>query len=144
MNILECHSRGNLNFSPFGANVRIGNVTKTIEDWYQGSKLKEDGTYCTDWKDGKGVKAVHYNLNGVVFENTSEEVGINVLTALWIIYLERNPLLVYELNLYDEFHDMFDKDSSPLSQASMLKRIRFSGLDKIREEVRDYYDRLNV
>lgn len=141
MATLQCHSRGNLGFSPFGAEIKLGGVIDTIENIYQTSKVFEDGTQSNNWRNAKGKKAVSYKINGAVIDNNSKQVGIDILTSLWVMYLEQNQIRMYELGLYNEFEDIFDR-GSPLSQESILRRIRYEGIAEVKSGVIETYNKI--
>jgi hypothetical protein len=126
---LACHSQGDRRFSPFYALITFLGKRETIETIYQ--LAKRIGDYVpTSMMDGKGRKATHYCIGGVIFDTSYLEVFYQ---SLWVIYFKQNPDLYDYACTFDNFHDMF-KGKSKVNQEKTIRRIVRIGLDNAAKE----------
>lgn len=111
---LECSSRGDKRFSAFYARIEGGvpgsPVIKSIEDWYQGAKVFEDGSTGLDWRQAKGRKPVNV-----------EEVRW-WYSYFWDVYFARNPELLDVIKEYNGFSDIYGQEGHAC-QAEEVYRI---------------------
>ena len=120
--ILNCSSAGDKRFSALYARVRLWGETKTIEEWYQTSKVfifPEGREYqASTWREGKGKKPVKIRIGG-------KELPVELLSefyyALWYIYLKQNSYLVKYLKEFEDFVDPFARPGCN-SQAEAIRR----------------------
>jgi hypothetical protein len=105
---LECSSKGDKRFSAFHARFSSG---KSIEEIYQGHKVFEDGSTGLNWREAKGRKAI----------NQEELKGL--YSALWDVYIRRNPELLMVLKEATGLSDIFGQEGH-CCQATELWRIR--------------------
>jgi hypothetical protein len=124
--VLECSSRGDKRFSALYAKLKIKGVTHTIEEWYQLSKRFGDFVPKT-WKDGKGKRPTHIEINKHKFE-------LKYLTPwyklLWVGYFNSNPDLLEYAKQFDEFRDSFARRGCN-NQADVIAEIVKNGKDSI-------------
>jgi len=117
MKTLECSSRGDKRFSAFYARVKVYGKVDSIENHYQLAKRFGNGPAPKTWRDGKGKKPTHFELNGKKFPL---EKGLDFYNWLWAGYLNNNPELVVYLNKFDAYNDMFAKPGN-VNQADAIK-----------------------
>lgn len=130
--VLHCYSKGDIRFSAFGAKVVINSYEDTIEFWYQLSKKFADfdrppqtAPWKTKMEYTRKVKA--YQKQGHEPESINvlgKEISPNYLSAwykmLWISYLQNNPKLVEYASKFDEFLDIYGKNSKN-NQAHVIR-----------------------
>ncbi len=109
--VLECSTKGDARFSALCAEVMVCGKTQTIEDHYQLSKrFREGGRIVVPkhFKQAKGRKPVNFSIADEIFD-------VEELTSwyvyLWVKYLDENPNLVKVLEKYDDYSDMFKRNS---------------------------------
>lgn len=108
---LECSSKGDKRFSAFYARLkRNAEVIKSIEEWYQYTKVFEDGSTGLDWRQAKGRKAVN------------QEYCRKVYSHLWDLYFQENPELLDVIKEYKGFSDIFGQEGHAC-QAEEVYRI---------------------
>jgi hypothetical protein len=104
---LECSSKGDKRFSAFYARVD----GRTIEEYYQRSKVFEDGSTNLSIKEAKGRKAVN------------QEYVSRFYSRLWDEYIALNPKLLAVLKEASGVSDIFGQPGH-CCQATELWRIR--------------------
>lgn len=107
---LECSSKGDKRFSAFYARVEEQGLVKSIEDWYQGKKVFEDGSTGLDWRRAKGRQPV----NGDVCRSYYSE--------LWDRYFRARPELLEVIRGYEGFSDIYGQEGHAC-QAEEVYRI---------------------
>jgi hypothetical protein len=112
---LECSSKGDQRFSAFYAMVRTKQGTRSIEDWYQASKMFSDGSTGLTWREAKGRQAVNQAACAVFY------------SILWDLYILQNPELLDVLKAASGLQDRFGKPGH-VCQATELWRIRCKAL----------------
>lgn len=129
---LECHSRGDLRFSPFGARVTVDLVNRTIEDHYQAAKVFEGSVQARDWRHARelkksGARQIGWKICGMFFHTKEDpaaprltfdltDMGIQFYILLWLKYMQDEPHLIAYAAQFDEFRDPF-AGSFPFCQA---------------------------
>jgi hypothetical protein len=108
---LECSSRGDRRFSAFYAKVD----GRTIEEWYQASKVFPNGETGLSPKLAKGRKAVNQEDCNLYY------------SWLWDQYIEAHPELLPVLQAASGLSDMFGQEGH-CCQATELWRIRCASL----------------
>jgi hypothetical protein len=142
--ILECSSAGDKRFSALHAIITVFNMTKTIEDHYQQSKLFNYNNKLQTFKDFRFIKKIQhlgYKPKGILIANTTFDVTF--LTqwyySLWYKYLTNNPQLAQYASSFDDFTDKFSKNSSDMRNIS-CNAIRM--FVKQKKKMRDMIDPL--
>jgi hypothetical protein len=142
--VLQTHSRGAREYSPFNCPVSSFGVIRSIEDHYQSTKVFVDTAgvryHARDWREAKKLQTdpwlrrLHFELpNGMVLGNDNREVTnlvIQYYIALWYKYLRLNPGLIERASAYDEFQDPFQGDF-PFSQADVIRQVVREGLPSL-------------
>ena len=106
---LECSTKGDTRFSPFFARFKNDNLS--IEDYYQGAKIFDNGDTGLHWSEAKGRKCIN-------------QAYVNDLYYwLWDQYIRENPELHRVLTTASGLSDMFGKEKDNC-QASTLWIIR--------------------
>lgn len=133
MKVLECSSVGDKRFSALHAKVTLWTFTKSIEEWYQFSKvfgIKQPGSWKEIKRLSRFMKPSACVINGVPFD-------VRFLTPwyklLWLTYLDEHPDLVEYASQFDEFHDKF-KGSSKNCQADVIRQYIQEGRDSLISE----------
>jgi hypothetical protein len=137
--ILECHSQGDKRFSPFFATIRFLGKQETIERIYQTSKITEGGFIPSSIREGKGKRAIGWNIRGVEFSVDRAPIFYQ---TLWVFYFKANPALYEYAKTFDDFHDMF-KGKSRVNQEETIRRIVRLGLSEAARECYPFMKELN-
>jgi hypothetical protein len=140
--ILQCHSRGNQNYSPFFCSVRAFGVVDSIENHYQcakrfqgcpaprnwrdARKYKHQGFRQVAWQIGKYRLPVKTDESGTSF--AVDDWGIQYYIALWHRHLSEHPEKVEFAQQFDEFEDPF-KGNFPFCQADVMRVVAWTGVD---------------
>lgn len=153
--ILQCHSKGAKEYSPFFCLVEAFGDTRSIEDHYQSMKVFEgpEGQIAKAkyWKDAKtmqhlGIERLRFELpNGLDLGNYNDKVSdlpIQYYIALWYKFLRRNPRLVENAREYDGFEDIFE-GNFPFSQAKVIEQCVKGGISSLRPMFADIHKLLN-
>ena len=106
---LECSTKGDTRFSPFFA--RLKGDKFSIEDYYQGAKIFDDGKTGLNWKDVKGKVCINQQYVKDLYE------------WLWEEYIRENPELHQILVDATGLSDIFGKEGGTC-QADTLWKIR--------------------
>jgi len=109
---LECSSKGDKRFSAFNARVYKDGLILSIEEFYQYSKVFEDGSTGLHWRAAKGRKPVNI------------EECRKLYSELWDLYFEQNPNLLDVIKNYTGFSDIFGQEGH-CCQAEEIYRIRY-------------------
>ena len=126
--VLECHSRGNREFSALFAGPIIykGIQAETIESLYQGSKVV-DGRARHELYGKPGWVAVKFDVKGRAAEKflvgaleVPAGMGRHFYNAIWFKYLDTRPDLVETAMGYDRFNDLFARKGG-ISQAESIR-----------------------
>lgn len=144
---LQCHSRGDVRFSPFGARVRMFGRLDAIENHYQSAKVFEGGRVPADWREAREMKRAKLRQIGwrigprllrtrqdrrdpAVF--ALEDFGIQLYCLLWCKYIRRRPELVEHARGFDAFADPY-AGNFPFSQARVWELVAKDedGLEKL-------------
>lgn len=142
--ILQCHSRGHRQFSPFFCWVEAYGLKQSIENHYQCSKVFDGYPEIQGWKDAKelqdkGIQQIGWTIGGIDFDlkpNDSEfryaldDWGIQWYIALWYKFLKQNPYLIDIAAQYDDFEDPF-KGKFPFCQADVIRKVVREGLPSL-------------
>lgn len=131
--ILECHSKGDVRFSPFFARVKAFGVVDTIENLYQTSKVfvrYDELIRPIDWREAKRLQKKPPQGEGlprwpefVLPNGVWAPVKFHVFgwySSLWVKYLDAHPELVEFAKDFDDYHDPF-KGNFPLCQADCVR-----------------------
>ena len=110
---LECSGRGDRRFSAFYARPRSINGL-SIEEFYQMSKVFEDGSRASHWREAKGRRAVNAEECARIYERLWRE---------WVEQEDLTGVLVQATGLSDIFGQ-----PGHVCQATVLWKIRSEAL----------------
>jgi hypothetical protein len=152
--VLECHSKGDVRFSPFFARVKAFGVVDTIEDHYQKSKVfvsesRDELLFPIDWRQAKHMqKQKAYGGQGLIrwpeFMLPNGHYVPNRYhvhgwySSLWLKYLDAHPDLVEFAKLFDSFNDPYKHDF-PLCQADCVRLYAKHGREALLEHCADFF-----
>ncbi len=142
---LQCHSKGDLRFSPFGARVKAFGKLENIENLYQSAKVFPGEVQPADWREARQLKRtpqIGWKI-GPLRVNTRQDAddprrfalddfGIQWYCLLWAKYIRANPNLVTYASNFDAFVDPF-AGNFPFCQARVWELVakRPDGLNKL-------------
>lgn len=106
---LECSTKGDTRFSPFFARLKGDKLS--IEDYYQGAKIFENGDTGLNWREAKGRKCIN------------PEYVKELYAWLWEEYIRENPELHSVLTESTGLSDIFGQEGGTC-QADTLWKIR--------------------
>ena len=134
---LQCHSRGDVRFSPFGARVRMFGRLDNIENHYQSAKVFENGRGPADWREAREMKRaklrqIGWRIGPRLLKTRQdrgdpkvfalEDFGIQLYCLLWCKYIRCHPELVEHARGFDAFEDPF-AGNFPFSQAKVWELV---------------------
>ena len=139
MKTLECSSRGDKRYSAFYAQVQVFGKMDSIENHYQLSKRFGDAPAPRSWRECKGRKPTHIEINGSLYPL---ELLSQWYKLLWCKYLDKNPELVAHAKQFDRFNDMF-RGKALNCQADVIEQYVKHGRESIIKECQPLIKRLN-
>ncbi|MDB9315610.1 hypothetical protein PN462_21030 [Spirulina sp. CS-785/01] len=146
MKVLQCHSKGDLRFSPFFCQVSFAGVKRSIETHYQCAKRFKFAPIPKSWKEAKdyqkaGFERLGFQLpNGLYLPPDTYEVqdlAVQFYIALWYKYLRLHPQLIEYASQFDEFEDIF-KGQFPFSQADVIRQAVQEGIESLKPLCSDF------
>jgi DNA phosphorothioation-dependent restriction protein DptG len=141
MPTLQCHSRGNTDYSPLYCYVEVLGKVDTIENHYQATKvfldkLEDKMVYSYSFMEVKKMQdtPLRYEREGFWFphfehpqaiflgtENSKKtDLVIQYYISLWYKHLKKYPEKVEYASQYDDFVDIF-KGKFPYCQADVIR-----------------------
>jgi hypothetical protein len=145
LKVLQCHSRGDIRFSPFGWRVIAFSQTRTIEDHYQSAKVFDGERIPRDWREAKELKRarvrqVAWQIGALRLPTRQSadgafalnDFGIQWYCLLWARYIRPHPELIEHARGFDLFHDPF-ASNFPFSQAKVWELVakHADGLERL-------------
>jgi hypothetical protein len=138
--LLQCHSRGAKEYSPFFCPVVSFGQLRSIEDHYQSTKVflsaDQQLLKAQDWRQAKerqraGLELLYFELpNGVTLGTSNrsmDDLVIQYYISLWYRFLGAHPELITHAQGYDGYEDIFE-GSFPFSQARVMEQVVTQGL----------------
>ena len=157
--ILQCHTRGDIRFTPFNCYLEAFGKRDSIENHYQCSKIFDisqipgvtqkltvtrDWREAKKWKDG-GIKQIGWQMgphqlpmkdnNSEIYSFALDDWGIQYYISLWYKYLKSKPELIKVASAFDEFEDIFrgkPPNQFPFCQADVIRKVVNEGLDSLK------------
>lgn len=158
MKVLECHSRGNKEFSPFFSYVGVFGKNRCIENHYHASKVFKSSTgvplFPKDWRESKklakaGIRQIAWKIGDFILPVRSngkqykiDDFGVQWDLLLWYKHLKQNPWKVEYIQQFDKFNDPF-KGKFPFCQADVMLKVKQDGLNGLRSMATELWDLLS-
>lgn len=158
MKILECHTRGNKEFSPFFSYVSAFGKTRSIENHYHASKVFKSSKgmplFPQNWKESKklskaGFRQIAWKIGDFILPVRSDgkryqidDLGVQWYILLWYKHLKQNPWKVEYIQQFDKFNDPF-KGKFPFCQANVMLKVQQDGLNGLRLMASELWNLLN-
>ena len=158
MSTLQCHSRGNTDYSPMYCYVTVMDKLDSIENHYQATKLftdKEEDklVYSHDFMRVKVMQnnPLRFERGGFYFpyyghpqqvplgikNSHKTDLVIQYYTLLWYKHLKAYPEKVEYASQFTEFIDIF-KGKFPYCQADVIRDAVECGVEYLREESAEF------
>jgi len=142
--ILQCHSKGNKEFSPFFCYVTAFGKKDSIENHYQCAKRFDTCDAPSSWRDVKSCEKLRIRqvswqigkLNLPVKSNEQgnsfviDDYGIQYYVMLWYKHLKENPQKLVYAKDFDDFEDPF-AGYFPFCQAEVIKVVVREGIEAL-------------
>jgi hypothetical protein len=142
--ILQCHSKGNKEFSPFFCYVTAFGKRDSIENHYQCAKRFENCPTPSSWRDVKvwekqKILQINWQIGHLLLPVKSneqgnsfvlEDYGIQYYIKLWHKHLKENPEKLVYAKQFDDFEDPF-AGYFPFCQAEVIKVATREGVDAL-------------
>lgn len=140
MKVLQCHSRGNKNYSPFFASVEAFGRFDTIENHYQRAKRFEGVENPRTIQEAKAYQK--QNIRRVGFElpnglwlppstNKPDDLAVQYYISLWYKHLLLNSQKIEYAGQFDAFNDPF-AGQFPFCQARVIEYAVKHGIEALR------------
>ena len=134
MKVLECHSKGDIRYSAFGAKIKVAGVFASIEHHYQFSKRVYGQAPPQVIDEFKGKPITHFMIGTKMFP---KEFLTQYFNLLWVKYFDVNPELLKIASDYDDFRDIFKGKKTINCQADAIRDIVKLGRNTVYNQCSD-------
>lgn len=158
MKVLNCHNRGNKEFSSFFSYVSAFGKTRCIENHYYATKVfkSSDGVaiFPEDWKESRewakaGIRQISWKIGDFILPlriNSKgykiDDFGVQWYILLWYKHLQENPWKVEYIQKVDQFNDSYKRKSFPFRQSDIMLKVKQDGLHSLRSMATELWNLL--